>query len=148
MITLRPATPADAEAIATLDHTAIHTAMPTVAWKHPLPEVIAYVAGHMLPGGGLTVAEQDGVIVGYTDTHDGWIHQLHVHPTHWRQGIGSLLMAHAKAASPTGLQLWCMQVNARARAFYERHGFRIAETTDGSRNEEREPDIRYEWQGA
>jgi hypothetical protein len=31
--------------------------------------------------------------------------------------------------------------------FYERHGFVEAERTDGRRNEERAPDIRYVWDG-
>ena len=41
------------------------------------------------------------------------------------------------------LQLWTFQVNDRARRFYERNGFTIAEMTDGAGNQEREPDIRY-----
>jgi ribosomal protein S18 acetylase RimI-like enzyme len=40
---------------------------------------------------------------------------------------------------------YTFQRNARARAFYESQGFRIIKMTDGSRNEEREPDIRYGW---
>jgi hypothetical protein len=31
------------------------------------------------------------------------------------------------------------------RRFYLRHGFTEAERTDGQRNDEREPDIRYVW---
>jgi hypothetical protein len=31
------------------------------------------------------------------------------------------------------------------KRFYRRHGFAVAETTDGSRNEERAPDIRFVW---
>jgi hypothetical protein len=33
-----------------------------------------------------------------------------------------------------------------ARRFYQQHGFVPAEFTDGSGNEEREPDIRFRWQ--
>ncbi len=40
-----------------------------------------------------------------------------------------------------------LQRNNRARAFYERHGFRVARMTDGADNEEREPDILYVWGG-
>jgi hypothetical protein len=35
-----------------------------------------------------------------------------------------------------------------ARRFYERRGFVLTEETDGSRNEEREPDARYVWSRA
>ncbi len=52
----------------------------------------------------------------------------------------------AKERSPEGLTLWAFQVNGAAHRFYERHGFLAAESTDGSGNEEREPDVRYVWQ--
>ncbi|BDH67877.1 hypothetical protein MTP06_13260 [Streptomyces sp. PLM4] len=34
---------------------------------------------------------------------------------------------------------------AASRRFYERHGFTATARTDGTRNEEREPDVRYVW---
>ncbi len=43
------------------------------------------------------------------------------------------------------MQLWTFQRNARARRFYEARGFVPVEATDGSRNEEKEPDVRYLW---
>jgi putative acetyltransferase len=55
------------------------------------------------------------------------------------------LMARAKAENPGGLRLYCFQVNARARAFYERHGFIVEAQRDGSSNEEGAPDILYVW---
>jgi hypothetical protein len=33
----------------------------------------------------------------------------------------------------------------RGRAFYERHGFTVEDTNDGSRNMENEPDMTYRW---
>jgi hypothetical protein len=41
--------------------------------------------------------------------------------------------------------LWTFQVNGPARRFYERHGFVEVAQTDGSGNEEAEPDVRLEW---
>jgi hypothetical protein len=35
--------------------------------------------------------------------------------------------------------------NAPARRFYQSRGFVLVEQTDGSRNEEQEPDARYRW---
>ena len=43
------------------------------------------------------------------------------------------------------MQLWTFQQNARARRFYEERGFRAVEFTDGEGNEEKTPDVRYEW---
>ena len=51
----------------------------------------------------------------------------------------------AKKRYPDGLQLCSFQVNGPAQRFYERHGFIAVEHTDGSGNEEHEPDIRYVW---
>lgn len=51
----------------------------------------------------------------------------------------------AKKRHPDGLQLWTFQVNGPAQRFYERHGFIAVERTDGSGDEQHEPDIRYVW---
>ncbi len=37
------------------------------------------------------------------------------------------------------------QRNDGARRFYEKHGLHVVELTEGSGNEEREPDALYEW---
>ncbi|TKT00249.1 GNAT family N-acetyltransferase [Streptomyces lasalocidi] len=61
------------------------------------------------------------------------------------RGIGDRFVSLARQRSPRGLTLWTFQVNEPAHRFYERHGFTAVEFTDGSGNEEREPDVRYEW---
>ncbi len=71
--------------------------------------------------------------------------QLYLDPAWQGQGIGDRLVHLAKQQRPAGLALWTFQVNESARHFYERRGFVAAECTDGHRNEEREPDIRYVW---
>ena len=77
--------------------------------------------------------------------HDGWIDQLYVAPAWTGLGLGSRLVELAKSRSPQGLQLWTFASIVGAQRFYERHGFVIAETTDGSGNEENEPDLRLVW---
>jgi GNAT superfamily N-acetyltransferase len=64
------------------------------------------------------------------------------------RGIGSALLDHAKARRPGGFTLWTFQQNDGARRFYERHGLRAIELTDGEGNEEKMPDVRYEWRDA
>jgi ribosomal protein S18 acetylase RimI-like enzyme len=61
------------------------------------------------------------------------------------RGIGTALLQHAKARRPAGFTLWTFQANEGARRFYERHGLHAIELGDGSGNEERTPDVRYEW---
>lgn len=86
-----------------------------------------------------------GIVVGLMSLSDDELDQLYLRPGWWRRGIGSRLVALAKERRPRGLALHTFQVNGAARAFYERHGFRAAWFGDGSANEERQPDVRYEW---
>jgi len=46
---------------------------------------------------------------------------------------------------PNGFRFCVFQQNERARRFYEQHGCRLLELTDGAANEERQPDALYEW---
>jgi putative acetyltransferase len=87
----------------------------------------------------------DKAVIGFIAFREGWVDQLYVLPQWQRQGGGQALLRIAKAASPS-LQLWTFQRNTAARRFYERQGFVAVQQTDGSRNEEREPDMLYRWQ--
>ena len=74
----------------------------------------------------------------------GWIEQLYILPEFQGRGIGSALLKQAQTTFPH-LQLWTFQRNIQARQFYEKHGFTAIDETDGSGNEEKEPDVLYEW---
>lgn len=149
---IRRATAADADDIAAISTGARHAAMPTIRWPHSAEEDRWWVANLLLPKEEVWVAEQAGAILGFLaldrDEAGDWVSQLYLRPGHWRQGRGTALLDHAKALRPAGLRLWCFQVNARARAFYERHGFVIDHMTDGATNEEREPDMLFVWRPA
>jgi ribosomal protein S18 acetylase RimI-like enzyme len=83
-------------------------------------------------------------LVGIIAFREGWIDQLYILPSSQGVGIGTALLAIAKSRFPR-LSLWTFQRNTRARRFYERHGFMLVRETDGSGNEEKEPDALYEW---
>jgi GNAT superfamily N-acetyltransferase len=146
---IRRAAADDAAVVAEISTTSRHAAMPTIRWAHTAEEDRWWVANILLPKDEVWVAEEAGGVRGFLALHrdeDGdWVSQLYLAPRYWRQGIGTGLLGHAKALRPGGLRLWCFQVNARGRAFYERHGFTVARMGDGSLNEEREPDILYVW---
>lgn len=78
----------------------------------------------------------------YKDEVHAWIRN--VLPGYYRRGIGRRLLDLAKAISPSRLFLYTFLRNTCARAFYESQRFRCVARTEGSRNEEREPDVGYE----
>ena len=93
------------------------------------------------------LALSDGRVIGLACIEGDRLAHLYVHPAFHDRGAGSALLAVVKALRPNGFDLWTFQANKGARRFYERHGLEIVEFTDGSRNEERLPDVRYPWLG-
>jgi GNAT superfamily N-acetyltransferase len=83
-------------------------------------------------------------LMGFVAFRDGWIDQFYVAPDRQAHGLGSRLLDKAKT-DQTLLRLWTFQRNTLARRFYENKGFVEIDRTDGARNEEKEPDILYEW---
>ena len=83
-------------------------------------------------------------LLAYIAFHERRIEHLYVLPSYQFQGLGTLLLSLAQVRCAE-LDLWTFQRNTPARRFYERKGFVAIETTDGSRNEENEPDVRYFW---
>jgi GNAT superfamily N-acetyltransferase len=145
---LRRARPPDAAAIAALHLAARREAMPYLPALHGDEEVRAWMRDTLLPRAEVWVAEIAEEPVGYLALVDDILDHLYVGPAHQGQGIGSLLLAKAKAIRPAGLRLYAFQRNRRARDFYEARGFTPAAFSDGAGNEEREPDVLYEWRGA
>ena len=93
------------------------------------------------------LAEQGKNVVGFMAWNAATEHldHLYLRPGTYRRGIGSVLLDKTKALSKGKILLFAFQRNARARAFYEHHGFRAIWFGDGAKNEEREPDVLYEW---
>ena len=140
---IRPATPQDVEAVARLFRVVRTACLPYLPDLH-------------------TPAAESGVL---PRPRVPWLHRLDsgrgahrrllrlaarlggppLHPPERHgQGLGTALLARAMAAHPH-LRLWAFQRNVQALRFYAARGFRVIERTDGSRNEEREPDALLEW---
>ncbi|GGR64894.1 hypothetical protein GCM10010236_18100 [Streptomyces eurythermus] len=145
-VVLRRAVPADARAVADVYLRSFDAALPTVVRPRTDDEVRDYIREVVVPARETWVAEAAGAgVVGLMVLDGEKLSQLYLDPE-WRgRGIGDRFVALAKERSPGGLTLWTFQVNKPAHRFYERHGFTAVEFTDGSRNEEREPDVRYDW---
>jgi GNAT superfamily N-acetyltransferase len=112
---------------------------------HTDAEVHIWVSESLLRETEAWVVRDSDTPIGFIALGDRSVEQLYLLPGSTGRGIGSRLIGLAQARSPDGLELWTFQVNVGARRFYERHGFRAVELTDGSANEEHEPDVRYVW---
>ncbi|MFD3627445.1 N-acetyltransferase family protein [Streptomyces sp. DSM 116494] len=145
-VALRRAVASDAGAAAGVWLRSFAAALPGVVRPRSDDEVREYFRHVLVPRRETWVAEAAGDgVVGVLVLEGGVLEQLYLEPG-WRgRGIGDRFVALAKERSPGGLSLWTFQVNAPAHRFYERHGFTAVERTDGSGNEEREPDVRYVW---
>ena len=146
MITLRRATAEDAPTVAEVFLASFHA---TYAFPlaHPDDEVRGWIRDRLVPTQETWVAVDGEQVVGMMAITPGHLEQLYIAPDRLGEGIGRRFVDLAKERSTAGLDLWTFQVNDRARRFYERNGFVPVEFTDGD-NEERQPDVRYEWSPA
>lgn len=139
-VTIRPATTADAEAIARVD---------IASWRGAYSEILpdSYLAalevadrtGHwsaaLTAQGKLLVAEDAAGTIGFTsvgpcrdedaEPGDLEIYAIYLHPRAWGSGVARDLMRTAldDLAPGTVVSLWIFAGNERAQHFYRRHGF-------------------------
>jgi ribosomal protein S18 acetylase RimI-like enzyme len=147
-ITVRVATPEDAEGIARVHVHSWQVGYEGIVAPKVLGELSVFerekrweqiLAGDRAPDARTwtTVAVSGGEIVGFAgggpsrdeDTlGEGELYAVYVAPEHWSQGVGTALMADAVARLGVGgaahASLWVLEENARGRHFYERLGWR------------------------
>jgi ribosomal protein S18 acetylase RimI-like enzyme len=150
-VQVRPATAADAPALAELAALTFPLACPPSATPASIAQFIAenlttarfeeYLAD---PGRALLVAEADGAAVGYVmlvhgEPYDADVRatirqrpttelsKIYVHPDAHGSGIAGMLLDHAievaRAIGATGMWLGTNQLNERAQGFYAKSGF-------------------------
>ncbi|HEY3436958.1 MAG TPA: GNAT family N-acetyltransferase [Actinotalea sp.] len=142
-VTIRPATPQDADQIA-----AVHVA----SWREAYSGVVAedYLAHLDVAARAerwrtqltedsrrvkVWVAEDEGHIVGFASLGPSLdddaerdtlqIYTIYLEPASWGRGVARELMRTVLAAVTPGVPvtLWVLEANERARHFYRRHGF-------------------------
>lgn len=104
-----------------------------------------FIANIILRECDVTLASLDGAPAAFLAREGSEIRLIHTHPNCLNNGLGAHLIKRVKQTGERVLELWCFQKNWGARRFYERHGFKPIEHTDGAGNQEGEPDIRYRW---
>ncbi|MCX4677706.1 GNAT family N-acetyltransferase [Streptomyces sp. NBC_01433] len=150
-IRLRRAAAEDAEAVTRVFLASRAAAMPYLPRVHSDEDTLAWITHVVLPDSTVWVAESgdDAIgaveVLGFASLEGAELDHLYLRPDALRRGIGTRLLEQVKEASPERLTLYTFQRNTGARAFYERHGFTAVAFDDGSRNEEKEPDVLYRW---
>jgi len=140
---LRRAGRDDAAEIAILSARVRAAKLPYLPRLHTPEEDIEFFGGHVMRSCSVWIAAAER-IVGFIAFRTGWVDHLYVDLGYDRRGIGSALLAKAMATE-SYLQLWAFRRNESAIAFYLRKGFAPVRETDGSDNEEREPDVLLAW---
>lgn len=79
----------------------------------------------LVPACEIVVAEAGDALAGFVtvDPKTQYLDQIVVAPEHWGSGLARALLDEAKRRSPAGLYLLVNKDNARAIAFYAKHGF-------------------------
>ncbi len=150
MTRLRDGSAKDAQALVAVHRTAALAAyadvFPPDRYSYPEQETLAVLVGRLAEGA-VIVAEEDGELVGFAVVSEGWLDRLYVAPGRWGAGVGSCLhdaaVARRRAAGDHRLRLWTLEANDRARAFYERHGWRLDGTSKTTRHPPHPVDVGY-----
>lgn len=134
-VTLRPATAADAESLATLDEACFPAAdrFPLRVWRHLLGPARRRRSS-------LTIlAEAEDRVVGSINlllrrgSRVARLYTLAVHPDARGQGLANRLLGEALAAAPKRCDVLSLEVRADnpARALYDRWGLTVSEVLPG-----------------
>jgi len=142
-----PAFAAECDATATLFLEARRAMLPGLREVHDEERTRKWMREIVFPRHSVWLADMAGEIVGFAARDGAWLAHLYAKPGWTGRGVGrkllDVILAEAALVTPV-LRLYTFARNAGARRFYERHGFVLVATGDGSGNEEGEPDVRYE----
>ena len=127
-LTWRTAGPDDAVALRDLERAANRVALAHVFGDLPYPadDVLArWVLVLDDPDVTVDVVDsEDGGLVACTAYDDRSLRHLAVHPDAWGRGLGRAGVERAVAHIGPGATLWVLEANHRARALYDRLGWR------------------------
>ena len=142
-ISIEAATPEDVPDIVALNKRVFSETYPDFPEVHTDEEDLEHFTS-VLENEDVRVARSEGKIFGYIAFSPGQLNKLYIDPEFQGHGLGEKLVDLAKAENDH-LLLWTFQVNDKAKRFYERLGFVAVQETDGTTNDEGQPDVQYEW---
>lgn len=135
---------ADMEAAAIVHRRSFDERLPWIAGLHTPEEDLAFFENIVFERCEIWGCLEVAHLIGFIAFRENYIEHLYVLPAYQGEGLGTILLLIAQDRCDE-LELWTFQENKAARRFYERKGFVAVEMTDGTRNEENEPDVRYGW---
>jgi putative acetyltransferase len=145
LIEIRRFAPRDLDDAARAANAACWQAYAYFGYAHPVSTTRKRLIEALADGQDFWVAEVAGSVAGIMTLHPHFIDKLFIAPHRQGLGLGTRLMARAKALYPDHLELHCAQQNYPACRFYEREQFRPALTRlDDSIGI---PEIVYRWSG-
>ena len=110
---------------------------------HPIADQCQYFLERVLPENTVRIAVGGDQLVGFVAASRESLSHLYVRVGLQRRGIGSQLLAWAKAHSSGGLWLYTFARNSGACAFYEKSGF--VPVARGFESMWQLEDIKYQW---
>jgi len=144
-IRIEPATAANAAECASILRTTRKHSLPYLPDLHTAEEDVRFLSDRVLADDRVLAAlDEAGKVVGFIAFGRGWVNHLYVLPGFQRLGIGRRLLEEAKRQC-SGLKLWTFERNTGALRFYESQGFSVVKRTEGTENEEKEPDLLLQW---
>jgi RimJ/RimL family protein N-acetyltransferase len=150
-VLLRQAKLTDAAGIADVYLASRKTFLPFAPPAHSDVDIRQWIADVLIPSGGVIVVTRANELIGMMalsrDGAFGWDRSTLCSSVRCGRGIGTLLIERARQALGSRIRLYTFQANTGSRRFYERHGFRPIAFSDGHANEERCPDVLYEFAG-
>jgi GNAT superfamily N-acetyltransferase len=143
---IRRATLADAAAIAMVQARSWRHAYADIVASEDMPEpeqqehrLAEYIAG----GGAVYVSQQGDQVAGFAVLNGDELRAIYVDPPAQGAGVGTALLQAAvealRAAGHAEAFLWTFEANGLARAFYERHGWRLV----AGHQQRLAPEVRY-----
>jgi GNAT superfamily N-acetyltransferase len=119
--------PRDLDGAARAANAACWQAYAIFGYDYPVARTRSRLKEALAEGQDFWIPEIDGIVAGVLTLLPNFIDKLFLAPQWQGLGIGSALIAKAKALFPDCLELHCAQLNSSACRFYERHGFTACE---------------------
>lgn len=138
------ATIEDMPEVARLFRISRESELPYLPILHTPEEDLEYFSGVMFPNKTIDLLKDKDKLLGFACADADWIHHLYLLPEAIGKGYGAKLLKSARTYR-SRMKLWVFKKNERAIKFFEKHGFHRIKETDGSENEENEPDILMHW---